>query len=397
MSLSDRAKNISPSPTLAITAKAKQMKAQGIDVVSFGAGEPDFDTPENIKEAAIKAIREGFTKYTPAGGIEELKEAVVKKLKRDNNLEYQKQEVVISCGAKHCLFNLAEVLFNRGDEVIIPAPYWVTYPEQVKLADATPVFVQTEESRNFALSRSLLERVVTPRTKAIILNSPCNPTGAIYDRQVLQETADLATQSNIYIISDECYEALTYDGEEHVSIASLGKGIKELTIVVNACSKPYSMTGWRIGYAAGPREIIKAMDDLQSQSTSNPTSIAQKAAVEALLGSQEAVSKMRTEFDRRRKYMVERLNAMPGVSCTTPKGAFYAFPNFSQHYGKRWKGGVIKNSTDLAAYLLEEAQVAIVPGLDFGSDSHVRLSYATSMQNIEKGLERIANSVRQLS
>ncbi len=397
MSLSDRAKNISPSPTLAITAKAKQMKAQGIDIVSFGAGEPDFDTPENIKEAAIKAIREGFTKYTPAGGIEELKEAVVKKLKRDNDLEYQKQEVVISCGAKHCLFNLAEVLFNPGDEVIIPAPYWVTYPEQVKLADATPVFVQTEESRNFALTRPLLEGVLTSRTKAIILNSPCNPTGAIYNRKVLQEIADLATRSNVYIISDECYEALTYDGEEHVSVASLGKGIKDLTVVVNACSKPYSMTGWRIGYAAGPREIIKAMDDLQSQSTSNPTSIAQKAAVEALLGSQEAVHKMRTEFDRRRKYMVERLNAMQGVSCTTPKGAFYAFPNFSPHYGKKWKGGVIKGSTDLAAYLLEEAQVAVVPGLDFGSDSHVRLSYATSMQNIEKGLGRIADSLARLS
>jgi len=397
MSLSDRAKNISPSPTLAITAKAKQMKAQGIDIISFGAGEPDFDTPENIKEAAIKAIREGFTKYTPAGGIEELKEAVAKKLKRDNDLEYQKQEVVISCGAKHCLFNLAEVLFNRGDEVIIPAPYWVTYPEQVKLADATPVFVQTEESRNFALTRPLLEGVLTSRTKAIILNSPCNPTGAIYNRKVLQEIANLATQSNVYIISDECYEALTYDGEEHVSIASLGKGIKELTIVVNACSKPYSMTGWRIGYAAGPREIIKAMDDLQSQSTSNPNSIAQKAAVEALLGSQEAVSRMRAEFDKRRKYMVERLNAMPGVSCTTPKGAFYAFPNFSPHYGKRWKGGVIKGSTDLAAYLLEEAQVAVVPGLDFGNDSHARLSYATSMQNIEKGLERIADSLVRLS
>ena len=397
MSLSDRAKNISPSPTLAITAKAKQMKAQGIDIISFGAGEPDFDTPENIKEAAIKAIREGFTKYTPAGGIEELKEAVAKKLKRDNDLEYQKQEVVISCGAKHCLFNLAEVLFNRGDEVIIPAPYWVTYPEQVKLADATPVFVQTEESRNFALTRPLLEGALTSRTKAIILNSPCNPTGAIYNRKVLQEIANLATQSNVYIISDECYEALTYDGEEHVSIASLGKGIKELTIVVNACSKPYSMTGWRIGYAAGPREIIKAMDDLQSQSTSNPNSIAQKAAVEALLGSQEAVSRMRAEFDKRRKYMVERLNAMPGVSCTTPKGAFYAFPNFSPHYGKRWKGGVIKGSTDLAAYLLEEAQVAVVPGLDFGNDSHARLSYATSMQNIEKGLERIADSLVRLS
>ena len=397
MSLSRRAKNISPSPTLAITAKAKQMKAQGIDVISFGAGEPDFDTPDNIKEAAIKAIREGFTKYTPAGGIDELKEAVVQKLKRDNNLEYQKPEVVISCGAKHCLFNLAEVLFDQGDEVVIPTPYWVTYPEQVKLADATPVFVRTEESENFALSGSLLESVVTPRTKAIILNSPCNPTGAIYHHQVLREIADLAIRSNIFVISDECYEALIYDSEEHVSIASLGKEIRDLTIVVNACSKSYSMTGWRIGYAAGPREIIKAMDDLQSQSTSNPTSIAQKAAVEALLGPQEAVQKMRAEFDKRRKYMVEKLNAMPSVSCTTPKGAFYAFPNFSPHYGKRWEKGVIKGSSDLAAYLLEEAQVAIVPGLDFGSNDHARLSYATSMTNIEKGLERIAASLAKLA
>ena len=397
MSLSDRAKNISPSPTLAITAKAKEMKAQGLDVISFGAGEPDFDTPDNIKEAAIRAIREGFTKYTPAGGIDELKDAVVKKLKRDNGLEYQKQEVVISCGAKHCLFNLAEVMFNKGDEVIIPAPYWVTYPEQIKLADATPVIVQTEESNHFALSRLLLEQAVNARTKAIILNSPCNPTGAIYSRRVLEEIAHLAIQSNIYVISDECYEALTYDGEEHVSIATLSEEIKKLTVVVNACSKPYSMTGWRIGYAAGPREIIKAMDDLQSQSTSNPTSIAQKAAVEALLGSQEAVDKMRVEFDRRRKYMVEQLNAMPGVSCTTPKGAFYAFPNFSRHYGKEGKGRIIKSSTDLAAYFLEEVQVAVVPGLDFGSDAHTRLSYATSMENIEKGLHRIADALVRLS
>ncbi|MDH7499154.1 MAG: pyridoxal phosphate-dependent aminotransferase [candidate division NC10 bacterium] len=397
MSLSARAKNISPSPTLAITAKAKQMKAQGIDVISFGAGEPDFDTPDHIKAAAIRAIQEGFTKYTPSGGIDELKDAVVKKLKRDNHLEYEKSEVVISCGAKHSLFNLAEVLFEEGDEVIIPAPYWVTYPEQVKLAGAKPVFVQTPESEGFALSRPLLEAAITPRTKAVILNSPGNPTGAVYNRQLLQGIADLAGRSGIYVISDECYEALTYDGEEHVSIASLGKEIRALTVVVNACSKPYSMTGWRIGYAAGPREIIKAMDDLQSQSTSNPTSIAQKAAVEALLGPQDAVAKMRSEFDRRRRTMVDRLNAMPGVTCTLPKGAFYAFPNFSPYYGRKWERGEIHGSSDLATYLLEDAQVAVVPGLDFGSDSHIRLSYATSMANIEKGLERIANSLAKLA
>ena len=397
MSISERAKKISPSPTLAITAKAKQMKAQGIDVVSFGAGEPDSDTPDHIKEAAIKAIREGFTKYTAAGGIDELKEAVVQKLRRDNQLDYEKRNVIISCGAKHCLYNLAQVLLNPGDEVIVPAPYWVTYPEQIKLAEATPVIVRTEESDHFALSRSLLEKAITGRTKAIILNSPCNPTGALYSRQVVQEIADLAVRSHVFVISDECYEALTYDGEQHVSIASLGKEIKDLTIVVNACSKPYSMTGWRIGYAAGPEDIIKAMDDLQSQSTSNPTSIAQKAAVEALTGSQEAIGKMLAEFDQRRKYMVKRLNSMPGVSCTTPKGAFYTFPNFSRYYTKKWKNGEIKGSSGLAAYLLEEAKVAVVPGLDFGSDSHIRLSYATSMGNIEKGLDRIAASLEKLS
>jgi len=397
MSLSTRAKNISPSPTLAITARAKQLKAQGVDVVSFGAGEPDFDTPKNIKEAAIKAIKDGFTKYTPAGGIEELKDAVVEKLRRDNQLQYKRQEVVISCGAKHCLFNLAQVLFERGDEVIIPAPYWVTYPEQVKLAEATPVFLPTSESDEFQLSRSLLEKAVTPRTKAIILNSPSNPTGAIYRRRTLEEIAQLAVEKKIFVISDECYEALTYDGEEHVSIASLGKEIKELTIVVNACSKPYSMTGWRIGYAAGPREIIKAIDDLQSQSTSNPTSISQKAAVEALLGPQEAVKSMRAAFDQRRIYMLERLRALPGVSCVTPKGAFYAFPNFSCYYGRKWEKGTIEGSSDLASYLLEDALVAVVPGLDFGSDAHIRLSYATSMANIEKGLERIAASLSKLS
>jgi len=396
MNLANRVRGISPSPTLAITAKAKRMIAQGIDVVSFGAGEPDFDTPENVKEAAIAAIRSGFTKYTPASGSEELKDAVIAKLKRDNGLSYQRDEVIISCGAKHSLYNLALVLFEEGDEVLIPAPYWVTYPEQVKLAEAKPVFVPTQEEEGFRLKPESLKRVLSSRTKALILNSPCNPTGAVLDRRVLEEIASLAVEKGFYIVSDECYEALVFGGVEHVSIASLGEEVKSHTIVINAVSKAYSMTGWRIGYAAGPREVIKAMSDLQSQATSNPTSIAQKAAVEALLGPQETVKAMAQEFDKRRRYIVERLNSLPRVRCPNPLGAFYVFPNFSAFYGKGYGDRVIRGSTDMAAYLLDEAAVAVVPGIDFGSDAHIRLSYATSMENIVKGLDRLEKALANL-
>lgn len=397
MRLSGRARNISPSPTLAITAKAKRMKAEGIDVINFGAGEPDFDTPENVKEAAITAIRAGFTKYTPASGTEELKDAVIAKLKRDNGLTYKREEVIISCGAKHSLYNLTQVLFEEGDEVLIPAPYWVTYPEQVKLAGAKPVFIPTKEEEGFVLRPEALMGALSTRTRALILNSPCNPTGAVVNQEALEEIASLAVERGLSIISDECYEALVFDGAEHVSIASLSEEVKNHTIVVNAVSKPYSMTGWRIGYAAGPREIIKAMDDLQSQVTSNPTSIAQKAAIEALLGPQEIVKAMVREFEKRNRFIVEHLNSIPGIYCFRPLGAFYVFPNISAYYGKAWGDRKVRGSQDMATYLLEEARVAVVPGIDFGSDAHIRLSYATSMENITRGLDRIEEALARLS
>jgi aspartate aminotransferase len=396
MGIAKRAQAIKPSPTLATAAKAKAMKARGIDVVDFGVGEPDFDTPENVKEAGIQAIRSGFTKYTPAGGTDELKEAVLEKFKRDNGLAYEKSQVLISCGAKHSLYNIAEALFDPGDEIIIPAPYWVSYPDQALLNDAVPVIVETTEEEGFKLSARKLEQAVTPKTKALILNSPSNPTGLAYDRKTLEEIAALAVRRKIYVISDEIYEKLIYDGFTHTSIAALGPEIKDLTIVVNGVSKSHAMTGWRIGYAAGPRDVITAMANIQSQSTSNPASISQKAAVEALRGPQDFIRTMNAEFDRRRKYMVDRLNRMDGVSCLMPVGAFYAFPRVAPLYGKSANGKTVKNSSDLAALLLEEAQVALVSGDAFGADAYIRLSYATSMENIEKGLDRIEKTLRQL-
>jgi aspartate aminotransferase len=396
MGIAKRAQAVKPSPTLATAAKAKAMKAQGIDVVDFGVGEPDFDTPDNVKRAGIQAIERGFTKYTPAGGTDELKEAVVDKFKKDNGLSYEKSQVLISCGAKHSLYNIAEALFDPGDEVIIPAPYWVSYPDQVLLNDAVPVIVETTEEEGFKLSAKKLEKAITPKTKALILNSPSNPTGLAYDRKTLEEIAALAVRHAIYVISDEIYEKLLYDGFTHTSIASLGPEIKNLTIVVNGVSKSHAMTGWRIGFAAGPKDVVSAMANIQSQSTSNPASISQKAAVEALRGPQDFIGTMNAEFDRRRKYMVGRLNAMKGLSCLMPVGAFYAFPRVSSLYGKSANGKVIKNSSDLAAYLLEDAHVALVSGDAFGADAYIRLSYATSMESIEKGLDRIENAVGTL-
>ena len=394
--LAKRAQAIKPSPTLAMAAKAKAMKAQGIDVVDFGVGEPDFDTPENVKQAGIRAIQAGFTKYTPAGGTDELKDAVIEKFKRDNGLSYERPQVLISCGAKHSLYNIAEAVFDAGDEVIIPSPYWVSYPDQVLLNDAVPVIVATTEAEGFRISAEKLEKAVTKRTKAIILNSPSNPTGLAYDRKTLEAVAAVAVKHRIYVISDEIYEKLVYDGFTHTSIASLGPEIKDLTIVVNGVSKSHSMTGWRIGYAAGPKDVITAMANIQSQSTSNPTSISQKAALEALRGPQDFLAEMNREFDKRRKYMVERLNAMAGVSCLMPVGAFYAFPNVSALYGRSVAGRTIKNSSDMAAYLLEEAKVALVSGDSFGADAYIRLSYATSMASIAKGLDRIEAALKNL-
>ena len=393
--LADRIKALAPSPTLAIQAKAKAMRAQGIDVISFGAGEPDFDTPERIKEAAIRAIRKGHTKYTDASGIVELREAVCQKLKRDNGLDYEPADVLISVGAKHTLYNAVVALLNPGDEVLIPAPYWVSYPEQVKLVAGVPVAVPTEEADGFQVDPGRLAAAVTPCTRAVVINSPNNPTGAVFSPATLRAVGELAVKHDLLVISDECYEALTYEGR-HVSIASLGPEVKARTLVVNTCSKAYAMTGWRIGYAAGPRALIKAMGDVQSQVTSNPSSISQWAAVEALTGPQDEVAKMAGEFDQRRRVMVPALNAIPGVTCVTPGGAFYAFPNVAGLFGKRGQGKPLRGSADVTAFLLEVARVAVVPGLDFGSDSHIRLSYATGLATIQEGLSRMDKAVRSL-
>jgi aspartate aminotransferase len=396
MSVSQRARNIVPSATLTIAATARRMRAQGIDVIGFGSGEPDFDTPDHIKEAAILAIHEGFTKYTASGGIDELKDAVVTKLKRDNGLEYTRDQVLISCGGKHSLFNVFQALLEPGDEVIIPAPYWVSFPEQVKLCDGKPVFAQTSEREGFRIARGLVEPLVTSRTKMLVLNSPCNPTGAALTRGELEGLAALAVERGFWLLSDETYDSLVYDGHQHVSVASFGDAVYARTILVNSLSKAYAMTGWRVGYTAGPKDVIKAMDAIQSQETSNPTSIAQRAAVVALTGAQDSTHRMRAEFDRRRRSIVKRLNEMAGVTCLSPQGAFYVFPNVSGTYGKSHGGKIVTNSTNFAAYLLDEARIAVVPGVEFGSDAHIRISYATSMANIEKGMDRMEAAVAQL-
>jgi len=389
--LSKRVQSIKPSPTLAIDAKAKAMKAEGLDVINFGVGEPDFDTPQNIKDAAIKALGDGFTKYTAAGGIDPLKDAIIDKLKADNSLEYERAAICVSCGAKHSLYNIAQALYDDGDEVIIPSPYWVSYPDQVILAGAKPVIVKTYEKDGFMLTPEAFEAAITDRTKALILNSPSNPTGGVYTREALEKIAEIAVRRRIYIVSDEIYEKLIYDGGEHISIASFDKEIKDLTIVINGLSKSHAMTGWRIGYAAGPVDIIKAATKIQGQSTSNPNSIAQKASIEAMRGPQDFIETMKTEFVKRRDYVVAELNRMEGVSCAMPGGAFYAFPNVSGVYR-----GKIKGSNDLAMYLLDEAKVALVHGEAFGDDDYVRISYATGMEDIRKAVERINNALAKL-
>lgn len=396
MLLSKRVKSISPSPTLTITAKAKKMKEEGIEVISFGAGEPDFDTPQNIKEAALKAMREGFTKYTPTSGIEKLKEAIVYKFKRDNNLDYDESQIMVSSGAKHCLYNLIQALCNPGDEVIIPTPFWVSYPEMVKLAEAKPVFIRTSEKEDFKLSKDKLKGAINKKVKLIILNSPSNPTGAVYSRRELEEIAKVILENNLYLISDEIYEKIIYGNNKHYSIASLGEEIKERTIVVNGVSKTYSMTGWRIGYLAGSVDLVKVISRLQDHSTSCPNSLAQMAAIEALIGPQEEVKLMVREFDRRRRYIVDKLNDIPGVSCFNPAGAFYVFPNISKFLGLKFKGKTISSSSSLASYLLSEVKVAVVPGIAFGEDNYLRLSYATSLENIKVGIKRIREALRKL-
>lgn len=395
--LSSRAKSLKPSPTLAINAKAKSMQAQGIHVISFGAGEPDFDTPENIKQVAKKAIDDGFTKYTPVGGIDDLKDAIIKKFQRDNKLTYKRSEIIVSCGGKHSFYNLAQAIFDQGDEVIVPAPYWVSYPPMVALAGGSPVIVETTERNEFKITPEELKKAMTSSTKALILNSPSNPTGSAYTKKELENIAEIAISKNFFVISDEIYEKIVYDGFEFKSIASLGDEIKKRTIIVHGVAKTYAMTGWRIGYTAGSEEIISAMSNIQSQSTSNPTSISQKASVEALIGPQSEVDKMVSAFAQRRNYIVDRLNKIPGVSCYKPVGAFYVFPNFSPYYGKSYQGKKIENSTHLADFFLEVAKVAVVPGVEFGADPFERLSYATSMEDIKEGVNRIEESLKKLA
>jgi len=373
------------------------MQAEGIDVVSFGAGEPDFDTPQFVKDAAIKSLQSGFTKYTPTAGTPDLKKAICDKLARENGLDYKPGEIIVSLGAKHSIFNAVLATVDPGDEVIIPAPYWVSYPEIVGMAEGKCVYIDTDESTGFTVPIDKLRAAVTPKTKMLILNSPSNPTGGVYDRREIELIAELAVEKGFYVLSDEIYEKIIYDGREHVSIGSLGADIKKLTITINGFSKAFSMTGWRLGYAAAEKEIVDAMEAIQSHSASNLVSFTQPAAVAALNGPAEVVQTMVAEFDKRRKYIVDRLNGIPGVSCAMPGGAFYVFPNVSKLYGKSFNGKKIMTSDEFADFLLAEARVAVVAGSGFGSDNYIRLSYATAMANIEKGLDRIAEAAARLA
>lgn len=386
--ISKRAKSINPSPTLAITARAKEMKARGIDVVSFGAGEPDFDTPDHIKMAAIQAINDGFTKYTATSGIPELKKAICEKLKKDNGLDYTIDQILVGNGGKQCLYNILQVLLNPKDEVFIPVPYWVSYEEMVKLAQGKCVFLKTNQE--FKIEPKTLKKAITKKTKVLILNSPSNPTGAVYSKKELEEIAEICVKKKIFVISDEIYEELVY-GKKHVSIASLNAKIKKLTFVVNGVSKAYSMTGWRIGYVAGDSTVIKAASALQDHSTSNPNSIAQKAALAGLLGSKDTIYKMREAYLRRRNLIVNGLNKIKGIKVAMPDGAFYVFADVSNLYKKG-----IKGSLDFCGKLLDQAHVAVIPGVAFGDDRYIRLSYAIGDQSIEKGLERIKKFVNIL-
>jgi aspartate aminotransferase len=403
MQFAERILQIKPSPTLEISALANALKAKGIDVIGFGTGEPDFDTPDHIKEAAIRAIDTGKTKYTEVGGIIELKKAIVNKFQRDNQLDYKTSEVIVNCGGKHSFYNLMQVLLNPGDEVIVPAPYWVSYPPMVSLADGVPVIVQAEESNGFKMTPKQLADALTPRTRAIVLGSPSNPTGAVYTAQELLALAAVVGDRDILWVSDDMYESILFQKEKFVNIAMLSPELKAKTVVLNGTSKAYAMTGWRIGYMAGNEALIKKIDIIQSQSTSNPTSISQYAAVEALNGDQSVIGEMVKVFARRRDLIINGLNSVPGISCLFPDGAFYAYPNISGIAGlKGWKAMSEKYSASsflsskVTAFLLEEARVAVVPGIAFGTDEHVRLSFATSDELIAEGVDRIKKAVEKL-
>lgn len=396
MELSKKAQRIQASVTLAITAKAKEMKENGIDVISFGAGEPDFNTPQNIINAAIKAMEDGNTKYTNVNGILPLREAICKKFKDDNNLVYNPSQIVVSTGAKQSLANAFLAILNPGDEVIVPNPYWVSYPELIRLADGKPVFVESNETSSYKFTKENLEKVVTEKTKAIILNTPNNPTGTIYNKEELIEIAEFAKKYDLIIISDEMYEKLLYDGEKHISIASVSDDAYERTIVINGLSKSYAMTGWRLGYCGATEKIAKLMTNIQSHMTSNVCSITQYAAIEALNGPQDKVKEMIFEFERRRNYMVKTLEKMNNLSIIKPQGAFYIMINIDKCLGKEINGEKIIDSMDFSAKLLEHEKVAVIPGKAFGLDNYVRVSYATSMKLIEKGLERINKFINKL-
>ena len=387
--LSKKHAGLADSVTLAINAMAKQMKLDGANIISFGVGEPDFDTPDNIRKSAKKAINEGHTRYTAASGMLELREVICKKLEDDNQLYYSPENIVVSNGAKHSLYNALQAICNPGDEIIVPIPYWVSYPEMIKMADAVPVFIECSEKNEFKLEIDELIKAITPKTKALLLNSPSNPTGSIYSKHELEAIARVAINHNILIISDEIYEKLVYDDAKHISIAALNDEIKELTIVVNGMSKAYAMTGWRIGYTASNKKIAKIISKIQSHSTSNPNTIAQYASVEGIKNSDTSIESMRLSFDERRKYMVKRINEMKDLSCIVPKGAFYVMLNISKFIGKVVAGKTINNSLDFAQIVISKANVAVVPGSAFGADKFARLSYANSIENIKEGLDRI--------
>ncbi|MFZ5468455.1 MAG: pyridoxal phosphate-dependent aminotransferase [Myxococcota bacterium] len=397
MNLARRLKAIKPSATLALNAKAKALAAQGVDVVSFAAGEPDFDTPEHIKEAAISALRAGFTKYTATAGIPELRAAIAQKLQRDNRLSFAPEQILVSCGAKHSLFNLFQALLDEGDEVVIFAPYWVSYPDMVRLAGGEPVFVETSEHQGYAPDPKELRRALTGRTKAVVLNSPSNPTGAVLSRAALASVAEVLQGHPCLVVTDDIYEKLLYVPGPFANIANVAPELMARTVVVNGFSKAFSMTGWRLGYAAGPKELIAGMQSIQDQSTSNTTSFAQKAAVAALEGPVEPVEKMVAEFKARRDLFVEGLNGLQGVRCRLPEGAFYVFPNVEQLIGKRYKGQPITGSVHLSEILLSDFQLAAVPGLPFGAEGYLRMSFATSRTQIEKGLARLEAFVSSVS
>lgn len=385
--ISKRAASLSPSLTLAIDSKAKAMKAEGHDVVGFGAGEPDFDTPQHIKDACTQAIAAGFTKYTPSSGIPELRQAIADKFKKDNGLTYKPSQVIVSCGGKHSCYNVVLATCEEGDEVIIPAPYWLSYPEMVKLAGATPVILSTSDKTEFKVTPQQLRAAITPRTRLFILNSPSNPTGSVYTPDEIKALGDICVEKGVLIMSDEIYEHLVYDGTVHKSVASFSQAHYDHTIIVHGLAKAWSMTGWRLGFLAAPEPIAKAIDAVQSHSTSNPTSFAQKGGVAALTGSQEHLPKWLAEYAKRRTFAWQKLNSIPGITCVNAKGAFYLFPNIS---------GTGLKSAEFCAKLLEQEKVAAVPGIAFGADDYIRISYATSLANIEKGLERMDRFVRSL-